>query len=143
MSHIVKAPFQQKRPIDPISGGSSLPEVTSADNGKTLSVVNGEWAAEQYAGYDLVVWYDYDDLQPTLLKGNYSVVRDKLANKVPVLAIMGASGAVAGIGSVASKGAFVTCDMQNDYIHLTGLQIGEGQLVCKFNSDGTVTDDSE
>jgi hypothetical protein len=36
----------------PISGGSSLPAVTSADDGKVLMVVNGAWAADALPVYN-------------------------------------------------------------------------------------------
>ena len=37
---------------------SGLPAVTSADNGKGLSVQNGAWAKDFFAGYDVVVKID-------------------------------------------------------------------------------------
>lgn len=60
-------------------GGSSLPAVTSADEGKGLSVQNGAWGKDLFAGYDVVVRMDTtptdylladDDLH--LLKGSWA-----------------------------------------------------------------------
>ena len=52
------------------SGGSGLPEVSADDNGKSVSVVNGEWVVKKPS---------YNDLsdKPTLFSGSYNDLSDK------------------------------------------------------------------
>ena len=77
-------------------GGSSLPDVTEADNGDVLTVVNGEWAKAEAGGgginYDLLFSADSDDaISPnstsvTITNGELSAlasletIRDRVAN---------------------------------------------------------------
>jgi hypothetical protein len=57
ISLTIDAPVYNKLPAhylpDNIGGGSSLPEVSTEDNNKSLKVVNGEWSIEQLSYNDL------------------------------------------------------------------------------------------
>lgn len=99
--------------------------------------------AGDFPGFDIVIWYDYDSWTPSLITGDYTSLRQKIVSGMPVIGLLGASGAVDGEGSVASKCALATVTAEEGYIWVSGLFIGEGGIVCKFNADGTVTDDSD
>ena len=66
---------------------SGLPAVTSADNGKGLSVQNGAWAVDAYAGWDAVikVYSDGYDWTVTAVKGDYATVVAKMQAGQPVM----------------------------------------------------------
>ena len=76
-------------------GGSSLPEVTSDDNGDVLTVVSGEWAKAAPSGgggsgFDAVIKSEQDENEDwvyTLLEGSYSTAKAKLSTGVPVVLI--------------------------------------------------------
>lgn len=68
-----------------LNATDGLPSVTSSDNGKVLSVVNGAWAAALYPNYDAVITLDSaNDNGPELIYGNFSSTLNKLNNGVPI-----------------------------------------------------------
>lgn len=96
MAHIKLGNNGRKRPITDEAGGSSLPAVTSSDAGKVLAVNgSGEWAAEQYAGYDIVIKVDDSKLDENitsdmihLLKGDYNSCIAKSMAGYPIIALV-------------------------------------------------------
>ena len=73
-------------------GGSDLPEVSAADNGDVLTVVEGEWAKATPSGgggFDAIIKGEQvdDAWVYTLLSGTYSAVKSKLATGIPYVLI--------------------------------------------------------
>lgn len=72
-------------------GGSSLPEVTSDDNGDVLTVVEGAWAkaAPSGVGFDAVIRGEREDGGQTytysVVSGTYQAVKAKLSNSIPTI----------------------------------------------------------
>lgn len=62
------------------SGGSALPAVTSADNGKVLGVVNGEWAKDSNS----VVLPVPSVIQPYLAQAVQGAIQTALQNQTSV-----------------------------------------------------------
>lgn len=111
---------------------------------KLNNMENGiEAAAGDFSGFDLVIWYDYGTWTPTLVKGNYASLRQKIVEGSPVAGLLGASGEVAGLGSVGTKCSLAEMAVYDGYITVYGLYIEEAGFICKFNADGTITDDSD
>ena len=115
-------------------GGSGLPSVTEADNGKVLSVVNGAWAAALYPNYDAVITLDSaNDYGPELIYGNFNSTLNKLNNGVPVFAFCWAFDT----GSGAPRNV-TTIEIDGDDIALT-IKMGENDTrLLIWHDDGTV-----
>ena len=76
----------QWREVGDITGGSGLPDVTSADNGKVLKVADGAWRA----GSEGVFVAHYGDSEPT---STFSEVHDAIvAGKAVILSLWAMAG---------------------------------------------------
>ena len=107
-------------------GGSSLPSVTSADNGDVLTVVEGEWAKAEPSGASdvMVVSFEEPENGPITCNKTYSEIIEAL------------NAGKAVVGVIYDSGAF-SCSLN---IALTYLDDGEDSPTLLFRPNTYITD---
>ena len=150
LDYVTKTPSNSNRAVlggmlDSIDGGSSLPEVTSEDNGKVLTVVDGTWNKAEASGGDagpgaangvfVIRTTDYDSdegLWETVDKTYAEVLEAIKKGQLPVIYVAD--------GNLVDN---VLYYHGNNYYHIDFFAISSGQtpsiLRYEMDSDGHFT----
>ena len=94
--------------------------------------------------FDVIIKYDVNTWDPTLILGDYNSVKSKLADKIPVYAYAVGVGTAVGnhpwsygqIAKLYDMGTFITIDCDN----LS--DISSAIFIAKWNPDNSIVDDS-